>query len=240
MNIGVIFAGGIGSRMHSKALPKQFLMVHSKPIIVHTLEIFQRSDDIDAIVVASVESGIEYLQQLVEEFRLTKVKKIVPGGKTGQLSIYNGLRAAKEISTSEHDIVLIHDGVRPLINTKLLADNVKCVKENGSAITSTPTKETFVIVDDDKNIVKIPLRSHSYIAKAPQSFYLKDILAMHNRALKEGKTDAIDSCTLVSSYGMDVTVVEGPFENIKITTPDDFYMFKALFDARENEQIYGI
>ena len=240
MNIGVIFAGGIGSRMHSKAVPKQFLKVHSKPIIVHTLEIFQKSEDIDAIVVASVKSGIDYLQELVDQYRLTKVKKIVPGGETGQLSIYHGLKAAKEISTSNDDIVLIHDGVRPLINTQLLADNVASVKDHGSAITSTPTKETFVIVDDNKNIVKIPKRSHSYIAKAPQSFYLKDILSYHERALKDGETNAIDSCTLVSSYGMDVSVVDGPFENIKITTPDDFYMFKALFDARENEQIYGL
>lgn len=240
MNIGVIFAGGIGSRMHSKAVPKQFLKVHSKPIIVHTLEVFQECDAIDAIIVASVESGINYLKELVVEYRLNKVKKIVPGGESGQLSIYNGLKAAQEISDSDKDIVLIHDGVRPLINTDLLIKNIECVKENKTAITSTPSKETFVIVNDSKNVIKIPERSHSYIAKAPQSFFLKDILSYHEKALEDGITDSIDSCTLVSSYGMEVSIVEGPFENIKITTPEDFYMFKALFDARENEQIYGI
>lgn len=240
MNIGVIFAGGIGSRMNSKALPKQFLKVHSKPIIVHTLEVFQESDAIDAVVISCVESGIDYLNELIETYRLSKVKKVVPGGETGQLSIYNGLLAAQEISDNEDSIVLIHDGVRPLINVDLLAANVENVKQNGTAITSTPTKETFVVVDDNKEVVKIPSRAHSYIAKAPQSFHLRDILKYHQKALSEGITDSIDSCTLVSSYGMKVSVVEGPFENIKITTPEDFYMFKALFDARENEQIYGI
>lgn len=240
MNIGVIFAGGVGSRMRSRELPKQFLKVQSKPIIVHTLEVFQRADSIDAVVIASVESGIDYLNELVERYRLTKVRKVVPGGATGQLSIYNGLKAAESISESDRDIVLIHDGVRPLINAELLAANVQGVLEFGSAITATPTKETFVIVDDEKNITDIPQRAHSYVAKAPQSFFLKDILAYHEKAMREGVEDSIDSCTLVSDYGMHVAIVEGPYENIKITTPDDFYMFKALSDARENEQIYGL
>lgn len=240
MNIGVIFAGGVGSRMRSRALPKQFLKVQSKPIIVHTLEVFQQADCIDAIVIASVESGIEYLTELVDQYRLTKVRKIVPGGATGQLSIYNGLRAAKTISESDRDIVLIHDGVRPLINTKLLEANIRSVLKRGSAVTAALTKETFVIADNEQGVESIPPRAHSYIAKAPQSFFLTDILAYHERALKDNVSDSIDSCTLVSSYGMHVSLVEGTYENIKITTPDDFYMFKALMDARENEQIYGL
>jgi 2-C-methyl-D-erythritol 4-phosphate cytidylyltransferase len=240
MNIGIIFAGGVGSRMRSRALPKQFLKVQSKPIIVHTLEVFQQAECIDAIVIASVESGIEYLTELVDRYRLTKVRKIVPGGETGQLSIYNGLQAARSIGGADRDIVLIHDGVRPLINTDLLAANIQSVLECGSAITAAPAKETFVIADDEQGVASIPARAHSYIAKAPQSFFLKDILSYHERALAEGVRDSVDSCTLVSGYGMHVSLVEGPYENIKITTPDDFYMFKALMDARENEQIYGL
>lgn len=129
MNIAVIFAGGVGSRMHSKEKPKQFLEMYNKPIIVHTLEYFQKNQMIDAISVVCVENWIPYLQELVYKFRIEKVKKIVCGGKTGQLSIYNGLKAAKEIAGNEKAIVLIHDGVRPLINDKLITDNILAVKK---------------------------------------------------------------------------------------------------------------
>lgn len=239
MNIGVIFAGGVGSRMNSKDKPKQFLEVYGKPIIVHTIEIFERVNDIDAIVIACIEEWIPYMEELVYRFRLDKVKAIVPGGETGQASIYNGLVAAEAICKLEDTIVLIHDGVRPLINEKLIQKNIESVKLKGSAITCSVAKETFVIVNDDIEVEKIPSRAHSRIAKAPQSFYLKDILKVHRQALKDGVTNAIDSCTLMSEYGKKLSVVEGPYENIKITTPDDFYMFKALFDARENEQLNG-
>ncbi|OFI47927.1 IspD/TarI family cytidylyltransferase [Floricoccus penangensis] len=241
MNIGLIFAGGVGSRMKSKkAKPKQFLEVHGKPIIVHTIELFQNTPEVDAVVVVCVADWISYMEDLSEKFRLTKVKKIVSGGETGQGSIYNGLLAAKEITGSEDSVVIIHDGVRPLINEKLIAANIESVEKKGSAVTIAPAKETFLIVDDENQVQSVPDRNHSLIAKAPQSFWLDEILNIHNKALKDGVTDSIDSSTLMYSYGKKLSVVEGPVENIKITTPDDFYMFKALFDARENEQIYGI
>ena len=144
MNIGVIFAGGVGSRMHSKDRPKQFLDIYNKPIIVHTIEHFQNSEDIDSIVVVCIEGWIDYMNQLVYQYRLNKVKKIVPGGKTGQLSIYNGLIAAQEIARDEENIVLIHDGVRPLINEELIKRNIQDVKDYGSSITSGIVKETIV------------------------------------------------------------------------------------------------
>lgn len=240
MNIGVIFAGGVGSRMNSKEKPKQFLEVHGKPIIVHTIEIFERVKDIDAIVVSCIEEWIPYMEELKYKFRLDKIKAIVPGGDTGQASIYNGLVAAESISESEDTVVLIHDGVRPLINEELIEKNIQNVKQNGSAITCSVAKETFVIVNDHIEVEEIPSRAHSRIAKAPQSFYLRDILEVHRQALRDGVTNAIDSCTLMNQYGKKLSVVEGPYENIKITTPDDFYMFRALFDAKENEQLNGI
>lgn len=241
MNIGLIFAGGVGSRMNSKkAKPKQFLYVHGKPIIVHTIELFENAKEVDIVVVVCVAEWIDYMQDLVKEFRLKKVRVVVPGGKTGQASIYNGLNAAKEIVGQEKSVVIIHDGVRPLINEQVISENIKSVKKNGSAVTVAPAKETFLIVDDNKKVQTVPDRNHSLIAKAPQSFWLDDILDIHNRALADGLTDSIDSSTLMFSYGKSLSVVEGPVENIKITTPDDFYMFKALFDARENAQIYGI
>lgn len=239
MNIGIIFAGGVGSRMNSKGRPKQFLEVHGKPIIVHTLEIFENNSEIDATIVVCIKEWLDFMNDLVDKFNLKKVKQVVPGGETGQLSIFNGLEAAEAIAKGEDDIVLIHDGVRPLINEDLLSANIQSVKATGSAITSVAAKETVVLINQKKEIEEVVDRTRSYIAKAPQSFYLKDILAVQRDAIAKGITNAIDSSTLMGMYNKKLTIVEGPYENIKITTPDDFYTFKALFDAKENAQIYG-
>lgn len=239
MNIGVIFAGGVGRRMNTKGKPKQFLEVHGKPIIVHTIDIFQNTEAIDAVVVVCVSDWLNYMNNLVERFNLTKVKAVVAGGETGQMSIFKGLEAAEQLATDDA-VVLIHDGVRPLINEEVINANIQSVKETGSAVTSVRAKETVVLVNDSSKISEVVDRTRSFIAKAPQSFYLSDILSVERDAISKGITDAIDSSTLMGMYNRELTIVEGPYENIKITTPDDFYMFKALYDARENEQIYGM
>ncbi|HEO0360854.1 TPA: 2-C-methyl-D-erythritol 4-phosphate cytidylyltransferase [Streptococcus agalactiae] len=239
MNIGVIFAGGVGRRMNTKGKPKQFLEVHGKPIIVHTIDIFQNTEAIDAVVVVCVSDWLDYMNNLVERFNLTKVKAVVAGGETGQMSIFKGLEAAEQLATDD-TVVLIHDGVRPLINEEVINANIQSVKETGSAVTSVRAKETVVLVNDSSKISEVVDRTRSFIAKAPQSFYLSDILSIERDAISKGITDAIDSSTLMGMYNRELTIVEGPYENIKITTPDDFYMFKALYDARENEQIYGM
>ena len=238
MNIAVIFAGGIGQRMKTTNRPKQFLEMHKKPIIIYTLEIFEQHPDIDAIVVACVEEWIPYLEELLVKFHITKVKKVVPGGTSGQMSIYNGLVAAKEVAGDEKSVVLIHDGVRPLINAKVISDNIESVQKNGSAITSAIVKETIMVVKDDNSIDYVPDRAHSRVAKAPQSFWLDDIIGMHHKAQEEGREDFIDSCTMMKHYGYNLFLIDGPYENIKITTPDDFYTMRALLDAQENAQIY--
>lgn len=242
MNIAVIFAGGVGSRMKSKTVPKQFLKMHGKPIIVHTIEQFEFHPEIDAIVIACVEPGIPYLQTLIEQYNLKKVRKVVPGGQSGQQSIYNGLCAAEEVADGEKSIVLIHDGVRPLINAELISNNIKSVKEHGSAITCVKVKETVLMVpeDDERKIDHIPERKNTRLARAPQSFWLNDILSAQRRAREEKRDDFIDSCSLMQYYGMKMYLIEGPQENIKITTPDDFYTMRALLDAREDSQIYGL
>ena len=172
MNIGLIFAGGVGSRMHSKDLPKQFLRIYDRPIIVHTIEHFEKNPLIDAVVVVCVAEWTEYFKKLIDQYHLAKIAKVVPGGATGQLSIYNGLLAAKEIAKNEKSIVLIHDGVRPLINSDLLTQNIECVKKHGSSITSGIVKETIVEIDDNRAIKYVPDRAHSRVAKAPQCFWL--------------------------------------------------------------------
>lgn len=240
MNIAVIFAGGVGKRMHSKECPKQFLKIYNKPIIIHTLEYFEKHPLIDAIVISCVEEWMPYLEELIYKYRIEKAKKVVVGGETGQLSIYNGLKAAEDVANGEKAIVLIHDGVRPLINAKLITDNIESVKKNGSAITTAVVKETILVVNEGTATINyVPSRKNSRVARAPQSFWLNDILNAHEKALSEGKKDYIDSCTMMQEYGYDLFLVDGPGENIKITTPEDFYIMRAILEAKENAQIYG-
>ena len=238
MNIAVIFAGGSGRRMHTKSRPKQFLEYSGKPIIIYTLELFDNHPMIDGIVVACVEEWIPFLEKMLKKFEINKVKAIVSGGKTGQESIYKGLVAAKGISKAEDDIVLIHDGVRPLITEQTITDNIEMVIKEGSCITCIPATETFIVSQPDGGL-EIPTRDNSLIARAPQSFYLKDILAAHEQARTEGRNDFIDSCSMMHYYGYKLGRVIGPMENIKITTPTDYFIFKAMVEVHENQQIFG-
>ncbi len=241
MNIAIIFAGGTGSRMNSKEKPKQFLTLFNKPIIVHTIEHFENHPLVDAIVVVCITEWINHFQKLKYIYRLDKVKRVVPGGKTGQLSIYNGLKAARELDPTEQSIVLIHDGVRPLINEKVITDNINSVLAYGSAITTGLVTETILVVNSSDSIIEqVPMRECSRVAKAPQSFWLRDILAAHEKFLAEGQNNIIDSCTMMQSWGMYLHLIDGPIENIKITTPADFYIARAILEAKENAQIYGL
>lgn len=238
MNYAVVFAGGSGSRMHTKSRPKQFLEYQGKPIIIYTLELFDVHPMIDGIVVACVEEWIPFLKKMLKKFEINKVKAIVTGGETGQESIYKGLVAAKSISESADDIVLIHDGVRPLITEQTIIDNIEMVNKEGSCITCVPATETFIVTQPDGGL-EIPTRANSLIARAPQSFYLKDILVAHEQARAEGRKDFIDSCSMMHHYGHKLGRVIGPMENIKITTPTDYFIFKAMVEVHENQQIFG-
>lgn len=240
-NVAVIFAGGTGQRMNTRTMPKQFLELHGKPIIVYTIEAFERHSEIDGIVVVMLESYIEYTKDLVRRYALSKVKKIVPGGNSGQESIYNGLCAAAEMY-GEDDIVLIHDGVRPLIDEETITANIRSVKERGTAITVTAAIETITMKDETGAVGRIIDRSQCELARAPQSFKLGQILSVHNKARQEECTPMkfIDSASMMKHYGYKLYTVEGKPENIKITTPSDYYIFRAMVDARESSQIFGI
>ncbi len=239
MNIAVIFAGGSGLRMHTKSRPKQFLELNGKPIIIYTLELFDNHPDIDAVVVACIESWIPFLEKMIRKFEIGKVVKIVPGGATGQDSIYKGLCAAEEYACGQDAVVLIHDGVRPLITAETISDNISKVGECGSCITCIPATETFIVKEEDGSL-DIPERANSLIARAPQSFMLGDIMKSHRRAIEEGRHDFIDSCTMMSHYGYRLGTVIGPMENIKITTPTDFFIFRVMVTVHENQQIFGL
>lgn len=238
MNIAVIFAGGVGARMNTVSRPKQFLELNGKPIIIYTLELFDNHTDIDAIVVVCVDGWIPFLRKMLKKFEINKVVDIVPGGASGQESIYNGLISAEKISKNENDVVLIHDGVRPLITEQTISDNIAKVEQCGSCITCVPVIET-VIVTNNENL-EIPERKNCRMARAPQSFRLKDILKSHRMAISEGLNHHfIDSCSMMKHYGYDLGLIDGPMENIKITNPADFFVFRAMVQVRENQQIFG-
>lgn len=242
MNVALIFAGGSGTRMHTKGVPKQFLEVNGAPIIIRTLQHFENHPDIDAICVVCIESWIRHLRKLLKRFEMDKVIAVVPGGKDGQESIRNGLNCVRETCGVKDDtIVLVHDGVRPLINEQVITDNIESVKANGSAITVVPAVETVVMVGEDNRINNVLDRTNCYVARAPQSFYLKELLAAHAKAVEDGvASQMVDSASLMTYCGHKLSVVVGPVENIKVTTPTDFYTCRAYLQKKEDSQIWGL
>jgi len=174
------------------------------------------------------------LQCLLEQYRITKVKKVVTGGETGQQSIYNGLKEIRD------GIVLIHDGVRPFISSKLIKENIEMAKVNKIAITCVKAKETLVSVEDNK-INGVLKRDVSYMARAPQTFDVSLLKLAHKKAIADNNFSFVDSCAIVKHYfpESDFNIVECGSENIKITTQEDFYLAKAMFSLEEDEQLYG-
>ncbi len=238
-NIAAIFAGGSGVRMNTKSRPKQFLELNGKPIIIYTLELFDNHPEVDAIVVACIESWIPFLKKMLRKFEINKVVDIVAGGQTGQDSIYNALCAAERYAGDDDATVMIHDGVRPLITEQTITSNLRTVEAHGSCITCVPATETFIVMQPDGSL-NIPSRANSLIARAPQSFKLKDIIAAHRQAIADNRHDFIDSCTMMSHYNHHLATVMGPMENIKITTPTDYFLFRAMVKVHEDQQIFGI
>lgn len=239
MNIAIVFAGGSGVRMGT-GIPKQFLEVNGKPIIVHTLQLFQYHREIDKIYVSTIKEYISYVEELVQEYRLTKVQAIVAGGDSAQESIYNGLKKSAEENDGE-SIVLLHDGVRPFVSYEVISNNIDSVLKNGNAITCMPCNETILISKDGKLVNDVPKRNISFTAQAPQSFYLKDIIDAHEkiRSRDTGYENMVDACTIYNTLGLDVFLIEGNRGNIKVTTPEDVYIFQALIRYKENEQVFG-
>ena len=238
MTTALIFAGGTGQRMNTHSRPKQFLELHGKPILVYTLEHFELHSEVDNIIVVCIESWIQNLKHILKAYAFEKVTQILPGGTSGDGSIYNGLKAM-EAESRPDDIVLIHDGVRPLINEELISKNIAVAKEHGAAITIEAATESVVRVGDDGRITEVPTRAEMFTAKAPQSFRFGMIWDLYQRAQQEG-VRSIDSAYLCNLYKAEMHTVRSTPNNIKITAPSDYYIFRALFDAMENEQILGI
>lgn len=238
MNTALIFAGGTGQRMNARARPKQFLELHGKPIMVYTLEHFDAHPEIDNILIVCIDDWIGELKHTLTRYGINKVTNIVPGGKNSFESIHNGLKALGDICEND-DIVLIHDGVRPLISAELISENIAKAKEAGAAITVEAAIESVVCSLDGERVDSVPDRSAMYIAKAPQSFHYGLIRDLYQRAADDGIA-TIDSSHLCSIYKVNMHMVKSPPNNMKITAPADYYIFRALYEAMENQQILGI
>lgn len=237
-SIVVIFAGGTGQRMNSKTRPKQFLELHGKPIIIYTLEQFDQHELINGIIVVCLRDWISYCKDLIDKFHIKKVKAIIQGGNTGLLSRYEGVKKAAELYPDD-TICLMHDGVRPLIDHETITKNIETARKYGSAITVVPASETIALKGEDNRIIKIVDRQACLMAKAPQTFKLGELFSVHKNAVTSGMIDCIDTAYLMRLNGYEVYAIEGSVDNIKITTPTDFYTFRALMDIRENSQIFG-
>jgi len=241
MNIALIFAGGTGIRMNSNAKPKQFLRIHEKPVLIYTLEHFENHEEIDNICIVCLTGWINELKRMLKLYEITKVKWIVKGGNTSQESVFNGLSAIyADTSKPKETVVLIHDGVRPLIDGELITKCIDSVKKHGSAITVTSIGETIVNTNQNDVIENIKERSIHKFARAPQCFFLEDIYTIHKKSKENGINGILDSATLMHQNGHPLFAVNGPEKNIKITTPIDYYIFKALLNAEEDAQVFGI
>ena len=206
--------------------------------MVYTIEIFQHIQEIDAIVVACLEDWIPYLRTQIEKYNLDKVVEVVPGGRRGQDSIYNGLVCAEQ-HFPDDTMVLIHDGVRPLAMEKTIIECIEVAKEKGNCVVCVPATETLIVRGAD-GVLDIPDRDTSLMARAPQCFVLKDILEAHRKAQAEGIHDFVDSCTMMHHYGHEFHTILGTMENIKITTPADYFMFRSIIEAREEGAVFGL
>ena len=235
MNIALLIAGGSGNRM-GQDIPKQFMHVDNCPIIIHTMLAFQRHPDISAIAVVCLKGWETVLQSYANQFNVTKLKWIFPGGDSGMESIHNGIYGLKEAGCDDEDLVLIHDAVRPLLNQDIISSNIAICKAYGYAITGIKCREAILESEDGFTTNTSIPRDKLIRTQTPQTFRLGNILQVHEEAKLKGITNSVASCTLVAEVGgRDMHIVPGSEKNIKITTVEDLEILKALMHTNKEE-----
>lgn len=235
MNIGLLIAGGSGNRM-GQDIPKQFMHIDGAPIIIHTLECFQKHPDIQAIAVVCLKGWETVLQSYANQYNITKLVHIFQGGNTGMESIHNGIYGLKEYGYDDDDLVLIHDAVRPLLSQEIISNNIATCKAFGYAITGIQCREAILESHDHfTSRTSIP-RDTLIRTQTPQTFRLKNIIKVHELARKKCITDSVSSCTLVAELkeNIEMHIVPGSEKNIKITTVEDLEILKALMHTEKD------
>ena len=215
------------------SVPKQFLELNGKPVLAHTLKLFQDHPMVDEIVLVAAPEYFDDCRTLAARYGISKHVTLAESGDSAQDSIYSGLKTAAGIYPPD-TVVLLHDGVRPYVMPEVITANIEAVQKFGSAVTYTPCYETIVLSKDGSNISAIPYRRESYTAQAPQSFRLGEILSAHERirARPEGYADMVDQATIYWTLGIPIHLVPGNRGNVKITTPEDIVSLDALLRAR--------
>ena len=234
MIVALLTAAGSGTRM-GQDIPKQFIHVENKPLIIHTMEAFQRHPNIDAIMVVTLPAWVEVLRAYANQFNITKLRWVVPGGETGQESIYNGLHKLCE-ELSEDDVVMVHDGNRCLVSSEIISNSIATYCKYGSAVAAIPCVEAVFRSDDNgissNNSIK---REQLFRTQTPHTYSLGKLLWAHSEAKKQGITNTAASCTLMQALGETVYFSKGSEENLKITTLDDMMIFKALLHTKKDK-----
>lgn len=231
MNIALIIAGGSGQRM-GQDIPKQFLNVNDKPVIIYTLEAFQRHPDIDKIGVACLDGWQDILRAYVRHYKIDKLDWIVSGGETGQASIRHGVFEAERRYAGD-DIILVHDANRPMVSQEIISDCIVQCKRHGSAITAVPCNTVVLRRTADELLSEVVPRDQLAMTQTPHAFPIKRLADAHRRALEQGITSSIASCTLMVELGETLHFSIGSETNIKLTSPDDLKIFKALLALRD-------
>ena len=241
----VIFAGGVGARMKSLDIPKQFINVDGQPIIIRTLENFSTHPQVDDIVISCLADKIDYLWDLIAKYKVQKVTSIVPGGENGHGSIHNGLVEVQKFSSPD-DVVLICDGVRPLISHQLISDCIETASKYETAVPVTPSIDSVLQSEDGETCCKSLPRKQMYITQAPQGYTMRKIMHAHDEAERLGISNPISSSELLIELGETVHIFKGERDNIKVTTPEDLqflrsrYYYKSFKNFAKEELKYGL
>lgn len=231
-NIALIIAGGVGARM-GQDIPKQFINVYDKPVIVYTLEAFQNHPMIDGIEVVCLDEWQGALKAYAKQFGIAKLENVVSGGKNGQDSIRNGLYDIASRHTDPDDIVLVHDAIRPMVSEEVITDNIKTCREYGNAITVVPCTAAMLKTYDSISTVEQVPRDNLKITQTPQSFFVQDLVAAHKEALEKGITNSVASCTMFIELGKKLYMSQGSEKNLKLTTTEDIEIFKSLLNSKK-------
>lgn len=229
MNIALLTAGGVGNRM-GQDIPKQFMHIDNCPVIIYTMQAFQYSDDIDAIAVVCLKGWEVVLQSYANQYNIDKLRWIFEGADTNQMSIASGVFGLKNAGCSDEDIILVHDGVRPLVSEEIIHNNIEVCKKYGYAVTGLTCKEAIMeLVGACVQQIEIP-RERLIRTQTPHTYRLKTLINVHNKAMSLGIQNTVASCTLLTSLGVnDQYFVKGSEKNgLKLTNPEDVELFKAM------------